>query len=76
MLVGRRVDGALPDLDRFLDDALLHGIREVEVVHGAGEGILRRAVREFLARHREVSAYHGADLSRGGDNVTIVELRE
>jgi len=75
LLVGKRVDAALPLLDRFLDDALLHGMREVEVVHGAGEGILRRAVREFLVGHRGVAAFHSADVARGGDNVTMVELR-
>jgi DNA mismatch repair protein MutS2 len=75
LLVGKRVDEALLLLDRFLDDALLHGLREVEVVHGAGEGILRRAVRDFLARHRGVTAFHGGDLNRGGENVTVVELK-
>lgn len=76
LLVGARVDDAVPKLARFLDDALLHNLREVEVVHGSGEGILRRAVREFLAGHRGVSAFHAADQSQGGDNVTIVELGE
>ncbi len=75
LLVGKRVDEVLPLLDRFLDDALLHGLREVEVVHGAGEGILRRTVRDFLAGHREVVAFHAGDIGRGGDNVTVVELR-
>jgi len=75
LLVGKRVDEVLPLLDRFLDDALLHGLREVEVVHGAGEGILRRTVREFLGGHREVVAFHAGDVGRGGDNVTVVELR-
>ncbi|MBE0598669.1 MAG: Smr/MutS family protein, partial [Desulfuromonadales bacterium] len=75
LLVGERVDAALPRLDRFLDDALLHGFRQVEVVHGAGEGILRRAVRDFLAGHRGVTAFRGGDLGEGGDNITVVELR-
>lgn len=75
LLVGERVDAALARLDRFLDDALLHGVAEVEVVHGAGEGILRRAVREFLAGHREVTAFHAAAPGQGGDNVTVVGLR-
>ncbi len=75
VLVGMRVDAALPLLERFLDDALLHGMKQLEIVHGSGEGILRRAVRDELARHREVSAFHGADPSQGGDNVTLVELR-
>ncbi|KIH75954.1 DNA mismatch repair protein MutS2 [Geoalkalibacter ferrihydriticus] len=74
-LVGERVDEALARLQRFLDDALLQGMREVEVVHGAGSGALRRAVREFLAAQAEVESFHAAELARGGDNVTIVLLR-
>ena len=75
LLVGKRVDAALPELERFLDDALLQGVDEVEVVHGAGEGILRKAVREQLGRHRGVTAFHAAGPNQGGDNVTIVEMR-
>lgn len=74
LLVGKRADEALLLLERFVDDALLHGIGELEVVHGAGEGILRRVVRDYLAGHRDVTAYHAADIARGGDNVTIIEL--
>jgi len=74
LLVGARVDEALPQLERFIDDALLHQQRQVEVVHGAGEGILRRAVRDYLAVNRAVTAFHAADIAQGGDNVTVVEL--
>jgi len=75
LLVGKRVDTALPELERFLDDALLQGAGEVEVVHGAGEGILRKAVREQLAAHAGVTAFHAAGPNQGGDNVTIVEMK-
>ncbi|MBN2428697.1 MAG: endonuclease MutS2 [Deltaproteobacteria bacterium] len=74
-LVGRRVDDALPLLERFLDDALLNGLAEVSVVHGVGEGILRRAVRDYLAKEREVKSFFSADPAHGGDNVTIIKLR-
>ncbi|TYO98509.1 DNA mismatch repair protein MutS2 [Geothermobacter ehrlichii] len=74
VLVGQRVDDALPKVEKFLDEALLQGCRQVEIVHGSGEGILRRAVRDLLAGHRAVTAFHAADVSRGGDNVTVVEL--
>jgi DNA mismatch repair protein MutS2 len=74
LLVGLRVDDALPRLERFLDDALLQNQRQVEVVHGSGEGILRKAVRGLLSDHRAVTAFYAADLSQGGDNVTVVEL--
>ena len=74
-LVGRRVDDALPLLERFLDDALLNGLGEVSVVHGIGQGVLRRAVRDFLAKEREVKSFFSADPAHGGDNVTIIRLR-
>ena len=75
MLVGKRVDEALPLLERFVDDALLQNILELEIVHGSGEGILRKIVREYLAGHREVAGFHAAAIGQGGDNVTLVQLR-
>jgi len=76
LLVGKRVDEALPLLEKFVDDALLHNLSQVEIVHGAGEGILRRAVREFLAGQAEVSAFYAAPAEQGGGNITIAELGE
>lgn len=73
-LVGQRTDEALSRLERFLDDALLHQLAQVEIIHGAGEGILRRAVRDYLAGQRSVSAFYAAAIEQGGDNVTIAEL--
>ena len=75
VLVGKRVEDASLMLDRFLDDALLHGELNLEIVHGSGQGILRRAVREFLAGRKEVAIFQAAAAEQGGDNVTIVELR-
>jgi len=75
VLVGKRADEAQGLLERFLDDAQLHAQRQLEVVHGSGQGILRRLVRELLAGRPEVVAFHAADLAAGGDNVTVVELR-
>jgi DNA mismatch repair protein MutS2 len=75
LLVGKRVDEAVTALERFLDDALLHDIDALEVVHGSGEGILRRVVREQLAANRSVAAFHAADQNSGGDNVTVIEMR-
>jgi len=75
VLVGKRVDEAQQLLDRFLDEAMLHNQLQIEVVHGSGQGILRRAVRELLASRREVASFHAADVSQGGDNITLVEMR-
>ena len=76
LLVGKHVDEALPLLEQFLDDAHLYGQGSLEIVHGAGQGVLRRAVRESLAGRSDVASMHAADPSQGGDNVTVVELRD
>ena len=73
-LIGQRVDEALAQLERFLDDALLHDLQQVEIIHGSGEGILRRAVRESLAKEQGVTAFYAAPADQGGENITIVEL--
>jgi DNA mismatch repair protein MutS2 len=74
VLIGQRVDDALPQLERFIDDALLGNLRQVEIVHGSGEGVLRRVVREFLAGQAAVTAFYAAASEQGGENVTIAEL--
>ena len=73
-LIGQRVDEALAHLERFIDDALLHNLQQVEIIHGAGEGILRRAVREHLAGESAVTAFYAAPADQGGENITIAEL--
>lgn len=75
VLVGMRAEEAQGQLDRFFDAALLHGEVQLEIVHGAGQGILRRMVREFLADRAEVATFQAAGVEQGGDNVTLVELR-
>jgi DNA mismatch repair protein MutS2 len=50
-------------------------VKEVYILHGKGDGILRNVVREYLASVREVSAYRDQSIERGGNGITIVELR-
>ena len=75
-LIGQRVDEALPQLDRFLDDALLAGLQELRVVHGFGTGALCRAVHEHLAAAEVVQSFRrGIDgKDAGGGGVTLVYL--
>ncbi|MCK5913294.1 MAG: endonuclease MutS2 [Desulfuromusa sp.] len=73
-LIGQRVDEALAGLERFIDDAVLHNLQQVEIIHGSGEGILRRAVREHLAKESGVIAFYAAPADQGGENITIAEL--
>jgi DNA mismatch repair protein MutS2 len=74
-LIGKRVDEALPELERFLDAALLAGHEEVRIVHGHGTGRLRSAVRDFLTRHEQVAEYRSGGATEGGDGATVATLR-
>jgi len=74
-LVGLRVDEALPLLDKAIDQAILQGRAEIEVVHGHGTGRLRKAVHEFLLNHGGVKGFHHEVQNRGGSGVTVVELK-
>jgi DNA mismatch repair protein MutS2 len=73
-LVGLTVDEALPRVDKALDEALLADRHEVRVIHGFGEGKLRKAVSVFLEGHPHVAVVRVGAEGRGG--VTVVELKE
>jgi DNA mismatch repair protein MutS2 len=73
-LLGRTVDEALPELDKFLDASAREGRTEVRVVHGHGTGRLRLAVRAHLARHPQVAAHRPGGAGEGGDGATVVTL--
>jgi DNA mismatch repair protein MutS2 len=73
-LRGERVEAALERLDAYLDEALLAGLDAVRIVHGAGTGALRRAIRERLAEHPRVRTTRGGRREEGGDGATIAEL--
>ncbi|MGQ9921236.1 MAG: endonuclease MutS2 [Desulfobacca sp.] len=75
-IIGLRVDEALPLVDRLLDQATLHGCRQVEIIHGLGTGRLQQAVRQHLQQHRLVAAYHAGEADQGGRGVTLVKLRD
>ena len=74
VLVGQRVESALQNLERFLDDALLANLAQIEIVHGSGTGALRKAVREYLAGQRCVTAFYAAAVEHGGEKITVAEL--
>jgi DNA mismatch repair protein MutS2 len=71
---GRRADEAVVELAAFLDDSLMRGRTELEIVHGKGTGALRREVHEFLRTSPLVASFRLAPADRGGDGMTMVEL--
>jgi DNA mismatch repair protein MutS2 len=68
-------EDALELVSRFIDRAVLSGLHEVKVVHGLGEGILSRAVRDALGRDPRVASFRFGDPMEGGNGVTFVTLR-
>ncbi len=75
-LIGRTVDEATEQLEKYLDRAFLAGLPRVRVIHGHGAGILRRGVREFLKSHPHVAGIAEAPQNEGGQGATLVELRQ
>ncbi|MBC7342779.1 MAG: endonuclease MutS2 [Clostridia bacterium] len=73
-LRGKRVEEALAEVDKYLDDAILAGLGRVVLIHGKGTGALRQAVSEYLGQHPRVKAYRLGAPNEGGLGVTVVEL--
>ena len=74
-LLGKTVDEAVSELDKYLDDALLSHLNTVRVVHGKGTGALRKGIHEFLRRQKHVKSYRLGEFGEGDAGVTIVELK-
>ncbi len=73
-VVGMRVDEAIPLVERAIDRAMLTGQDELEIIHGAGTGRLKKAIREYLKGLPCVRTMHDAPMAEGGGNKTIVLL--
>jgi DNA mismatch repair protein MutS2 len=71
---GLRADDAIPVVDRFIDDALVLGYNEVSILHGRGDGILRRFIRDYLKQYNYVKKMVNEHEERGGDGITLVTL--
>lgn len=72
---GYRGDDAVKELMHYLDRAISRGLQQVEIVHGKGEGILKKLVHEHLEEREEIKSYNLAPWEHGGPGCTLVELR-
>jgi len=72
---GARGEEALARVDHYIDEAILLSIKEVRILHGKGNGILRTLVREHLARQKAVAAFDDESPEAGGSGVTVVRLK-
>lgn len=74
-LLGYRFEEAIPEIDRFLDNAIFNGLNKVRIVHGKGTGALRQKIREYLRKHRNAKDFYSPEPAAGGNGVTIVKLK-
>lgn len=72
---GKRVEEVVPLLDQFMDTAILLGQGEIRLLHGKGEGVLRKVIREQLRKYKQVASVKDEHIERGGDGITIVVLK-
>ncbi len=75
-LLGMTGDEAIEQLEKFLDQSVISGLRQVYVVHGKGTGALRRKLTEYLQGHPEVASVRLGDWNEGGAGVTVVRLKD
>jgi DNA mismatch repair protein MutS2 len=75
-LIGCTVEEGTRRVDKFLDQAALAGSSQIRIIHGHGTGALRRGLAEFLKTHPLVESIRSEAEDRGGQAITLVELKE
>lgn len=72
---GKILDDAVMDVDKYLDDAYMAGLNEVTIIHGRGEGILKRGLQDMMRHHKHVKGFRKGGFNEGGDGVTVVTIK-
>jgi len=72
---GLNLDEAIMEIDKYLDDAFMSNLNEVQIIHGKGMGILREGITQFLKKNKHVKDFRLGNFNEGGDGVTIVTFK-
>lgn len=72
---GMLVDEAKPIVDKYLLDAHLQGLSEVNIIHGKGTGALRAGIQQYLKNHPHCKAFRNGNYGEGDYGVTVVTLK-
>ncbi|MBT3755476.1 MAG: endonuclease MutS2 [Candidatus Cloacimonetes bacterium] len=75
-ILGFRFDEALPEIETFIDNAVVNGLFMIRIVHGKGTGVLRSKVRNYLRTNRNVEEFFTPPPEAGGSGVTVVKIKE
>lgn len=75
-LIAQRVEQAIENLDKYIDDAYLAGLPSARIIHGMGTGALRKAVWDYLKNHHAVESVRLGERDEGGSGATIVTFKK
>jgi DNA mismatch repair protein MutS2 len=72
---GKRGEEVYVILDQYINDCLLLGVQDVQILHGKGDGILRTLIREQLRRYKEIKSITDEHADRGGAGITLIQFK-
>lgn len=72
---GKNIEEAWIDVDKYLDEAIIHGVKSTTIVHGKGTGALRKGLWEFFRKDKRIKKYRNGEYGEGDFGVTVVELK-
>ena len=75
-LVGKNLEEALAEAEKYIDDVYIAGLEKATIIHGRGEGILKNGIRDMLKHNKLVKSYQAGAYNEGGEGVTVVTMKK
>lgn len=74
-VIGKDSIEATIEVQNFIDQAVVNGLSEIKIIHGVGQGILLKAIRQYLKTHAKILEFRRGNYGEGENGVTIVKLK-